>query len=177
MCVDRHVTKYTKDAQKKPRELVLSQHAPNCCQHEPFTFIPTTQHKHRDGNNKTNKGKRKKSWDSSNLPNCYQPSHFAFVLTTTWVRWRWQDRWIDRQKQKHTNRGKERGAEKVHAFPIIVKLLVMAMHFVFVVAHKQTHPKQCHFWTFLACPNAINSRSSNTFGSDGEMTIQQNTLH
>jgi len=50
------------------------------------------------------------------------------------MQWRWQDKWIDRQKQKHTNMGKKRGIERAHAFPTIVKLHVMAMHFVPIVA-------------------------------------------
>jgi hypothetical protein len=43
------------DAKKETRELVLSQRFLNYCQHEPFAFIPTTKHKHGDGDNKGNK--------------------------------------------------------------------------------------------------------------------------
>jgi hypothetical protein len=43
------------DAKKKSGKLVLPQHSPNYCQHEPFTFVPATQDKHGDGNGKTNR--------------------------------------------------------------------------------------------------------------------------
>jgi hypothetical protein len=46
-----------------------------------------------------------------------------------------------------------------------------------VAAFEQTHPKQCSSSALFACPNVANSRSSNTFGNDGEMTIQLNKLH
>lgn len=88
-----------------------------------------TNHKYHE-----NKRKRKRNWESSSLLNYYEPSHFAFVPITTQAQWQWQDKWINRQKQKHTNKGKKRRAERVHAFSTIVKLYVMAMHFVFVVA-------------------------------------------
>jgi hypothetical protein len=54
--VDKHANKQTKDAKKKPRKFVLSQQFLDYCQHEPFTFVPTTQHKHGDGDDdeKTN---------------------------------------------------------------------------------------------------------------------------
>jgi len=44
-------------------------------------------------------------------------------------------------KTKTHNMGKERGVKKVHALLTVVKLHVMAVHFVCVVAQGQTHPK------------------------------------
>jgi hypothetical protein len=73
--------------------------------------------------------------------------------------------------------GKERGARKVRAFSTIVKFHVMVVHFVCVVAQEQTQPKRCFSWALLACPNVANSRRFNTFGGNGEMTIQQNKLY
>lgn len=49
------MNKQTRDAQKELRELALSQHFHDYYQHEPFTFIPATQHKHHGGNDKTNR--------------------------------------------------------------------------------------------------------------------------
>jgi hypothetical protein len=72
----------------------------------------------------------------------YQPLHFAFVPTIAWGWWRWEDRWIDMQKQKHINKGKERGVKRAWTFLIVVKLHVMAMHFVCVVSEEQTHSKR-----------------------------------
>jgi hypothetical protein len=109
--------------------------SPDYCQHEPFTFIPPTQHKHGNGNNKRIRqtmDRMKTKGEEEELGEL-QPSWFlpTFTFLPLFLQQHEGDGGgkIYRQKQKHINKGKRR-----RPLLIVVKLHVMDVHFVCVVA-------------------------------------------